>query len=121
MQVQLKSISHEIHNLSACIYVEELVECIIKDEHVERCLIKRYTNKYATYKNTLDNFIFMDDHGNIIGDIKCNIAQNKRSYEIITPLPYKYIGQIDIVAFLLMYIYYNSAWKGFMEINGHED
>lgn len=120
MQVQLKSISHEIHNLSACIYVEELAECTIKDEHTERCLIKRYTNKYTTYKNTLDNFIFMDDHGNVIGDIKCNITQNKRSYEIITPLSYRYIGQMDFMAFLLMYIYYNSEWKGFTEIN-YED
>ena len=40
----------------------------------------------------------------------------KKSYEIIKELPYEYIGQLDFMAFLLMYIYYNSAWKGFMEI-----
>ena len=32
-------------------------------------------------------------------------------YEIIKELPYEYIGQLDFMAFLLMYIYYNTTWK----------
>ena len=116
MEVQLKSIKNELHRYSVVDYTEESVMCIIKDEHTRKCIIERHTSKYTTYKNTQDNFIFKDDNDNIIGEIKCEICYNKKSYEIIKELPYEYIGQLDFMAFLLMYIYYNPAWKGFMEI-----
>lgn len=32
MEVQLKSIKHELHKCSTVDYVEEFAECIIKDE-----------------------------------------------------------------------------------------
>ena len=121
MEVQLKSIKHELHRCSTVDYVEEFAECIIKDEHTRKCIIERHTSKYTTYEDTLDNFVFRDADDNIIGEIKCDICYNKKSYEIIKELPYEYIGQLDFMAFLLMYIYYNTAWKGFMEIRHYEN
>lgn len=121
MEVQLKSIKHELRRFSTVDYVEEFAECIIKDEHTRKCIIERHTIKYTTYKNTQDNFIFKDDNDNIIGGINCNICYNKKSYEITKELPYEYIGQLDFMAFLLMYIYYNPAWKEFMEISHYEN
>ena len=117
MEVQLKSIKHELRRFSTVDYVEEFAECIIKDEHTKKCIIERYTNIFTTRKEKLDSFVFRDTDDNIIGEIKCEIYYNKKSYEIIKELPYEYIGQLDFMAFLLMYIYYNPAWKGFMEIN----
>ena len=109
MEVQLKSIKHELRRFSTVDYVEEFAECIIKDEHTRKCIIERYTNIFTTHKEKLDSFVFRNADDNIIGEIKCNICYNTKSYE--------YIGQLDFMAFLLMYIYYNTAWKGFMEIN----
>lgn len=71
-------------------------------------------------KNTQDNFIFKDDNDNIIGGINCNIYPGTRSYEIVKELPHEYIGQMDFIVFLLMYIYYNPAWKGFMVLNNED-
>lgn len=121
MEVQIKSIKHGLRKCSIGYYAEEFAECIIKDEHTRKCIIERHTSKYTTYKNTQDNFIFKDDNDNIIGGINCNICYNKKSYEITKELPYEYIGQLDFMAFLLMYIYYNPAWKGFMEISRYEN
>lgn len=117
MEVQLKSIKHEFHKYSAVDYVEEFAECIIKDEHTRKCIIERYTSNYTTHKDRLDNFVFKDDNDNIIGAIRCNITQDRKAYEIVQELPYEYIGQMDFMAFILMYIYYNPAWKGFMVLN----
>lgn len=114
MEVQLKSIKHECRKYSTVDYNKEFVECIIKDEHTRKCIIERYTNNYTTHKEKLDRFVFKDTDDNIIGEIKCNICYNTKSYEIVKELPYEYIGQLDFMAFLLMYIYYNPAWKGFM-------
>lgn len=111
MEVQLKSIKHGLHKCSTVDYVEEFAECIIE----------RHTSKYTTYEDTLDNFVFRDADDNIIGEIKCEICYNKKSYEITKELPYEYIGQLDFMEFLLMYIYYNPAWKGFMEISHYEN
>ena len=121
MEVQLKSIKHELRIFSTVDYVEEFAECIIKDEHTRKCIIERYTNIFTTHKEKLDSFVFRDTDDNIIGEIKCNICYNTKSYEIIKELPYEYIGQLDFMAFLLMYIYYNTAWKGFMEISHYEN
>ena len=111
MEVQLKSIKNELHRYSVVDYTEESVMCIIKDEH---------TSKYTTYKNTQDNFIFKDDNDNIIEGINCNIYPCTRSYEIVKELPHECIGQMDFIVFLLMYIYYNPAWKGFMVLNNED-
>ena len=67
---------------------------------------ERYTNIFTTHKEKLDSFVFRDTDDNIIGEIKCEICYNKKSYEIIKELPYEYIGQLDFMAFLLMYIYF---------------
>lgn len=50
MEVQLKSIKHELHRCSVVDYTEESVMCIIKDEHTRKCIIERHTSKYTTYK-----------------------------------------------------------------------
>lgn len=121
MEVQLKSIKHGLRKCSIGYYAEEFAECIIKDEHTRKCIIERYTNIFTTHKEKLDSFVFRDTDDNIIGDIKCEICYNKKSYEIIKELPYEYIGQLDFMAFLLMYIYYNPAWKEFMEISHYEN
>ena len=120
MEVQLKSIKHELHRCFVADYVEEFAECIIKDEHTRKCIIERHTSKYTTHKEKLDSFVFRDTDNNIIGEIKCNICYNTKSYEIVKELPYEYIGQLDFMAFLLMYIYYNPAWKGFMVFNNED-
>ena len=120
MEVQLKSIKNELHRCSVVDYTEESVMCIIRDEHTRKCIIERHTSKYTTYKNTQDNFIFKDDNDNIIGGINCNIYPGTRSYEIVKELPHEYIGQMDFIVFLLMYIYYNPAWKGFMVLNNED-
>lgn len=120
MEVQLKSIKHELHKYSTVDYVEEFAECIIKDEHTRKCIIERYINIFTTHKEKLDSFVFRDTDDNIIGEIKCDICYNKKSYEITKELPYEYIGQLDFMAFLLMYIYYNTAWKGFMVLNNED-
>ena len=41
MEVQLKSIKHELRRFSTVDYVEEFAECIIKDEHTRKCIIER--------------------------------------------------------------------------------
>ena len=55
MEVQLKSIKHELHKYSTVDYVEEFAECIIKDEHTRKCIIERYTNIFTTHKEKLDS------------------------------------------------------------------
>ena len=120
MEVQLKSIKNELHRYSVVDYTEESVMCIIKDEYTRKHIIERHTSKYATYKNTQDNFIFKDDNDNIIGGINCNIYPGTISYEIVKELPHEYIGQMDFIVFILMYIYYNPAWKGFMVLNNED-
>ena len=57
MEVQLKSIKHELHKYSTVDYVEEFAECIIKDEHTRKCIIERYTNIFTTHKEKLDSFV----------------------------------------------------------------
>ena len=39
MEVQLKSIKHELRRCSTVDYVEEFAECIIKDAHTRKCII----------------------------------------------------------------------------------
>lgn len=87
MEVQLKSIKHELRRFSTVDYVEEFAECIIKDEHTRKCIIERYTNIFNTHKEKLDSFVFRDTDDNIIGEIKCEICYNKkilRDYKRIT-------------------------------------
>ena len=83
MEVHLKSIKHELRRFFTVYYVEEFAECIIKGEHTRKCIIERYTNIFTTYKEKLDSFVFRDTDDNIIGEIKCEICYNKKSYEII--------------------------------------
>ena len=72
MEVQLKSIKHELRRFSTVDYVEEFAECIIKDEHTRKCIIERYTNIFTTHKEKLDSFVFRDTDDNIIGEMYNN-------------------------------------------------
>lgn len=106
----IKSINYEFSKLSTCYYSDETIIGIIKDERSNQVQIEKITNNYTTHDEKLDEFIFKDMDDNIIGYIKCKVSKSRREHSIEKELPYEYIGQMDSMVFLLMYIYYNPCW-----------